>query len=98
MAAKVFQRRAVDNRACLRAESLFQNVMRVRACDGVHRVELHPKATLEERAQSFEVEQLFHHCRVVRERINDDDLGLAQAHVAFVFEVYVRVVEGEVFA
>ena len=65
----------------------------VRACDGVHRVEAHPKAGAEQRAQSFEVEQRLHDRGVIRERIDDDDLCIAEVEAAFALEVYVRVIE-----
>ena len=96
MAAEVRQRLSVDDCACGRAQSFLDDVSRVRACDGAHRVEAHAEAAAEERAQPFEVEQLLHDRRVVFERVDDDDLCVADARGAFAFEVNVRVFDGEV--
>ena len=97
LSAEIFERRAVDDRVCGRAQTLFQYVPGVRAGDGVHRIERHAEAAGEERAQSSEVKQLFHHRRVVGERTNKDDFGVADFNAALGVEVYIGVIERAVF-
>src|SRR5205085_8051772 len=96
--AEIGKRLPVDDGAGGRAQAPLDDMARVRAGDGAHRVEEHAEAAPEEGAQVLEVEQPFHDRRVVFERVNDDDLGVAHAHAPHAFELDRRVFERAVLA
>ena len=73
VAAEVWQRRSVDDRALRRPQHALENGMRVGAGDGVHAVEADPEPGGEQRADGVEIEQRRHQLSILRDRIDDLD-------------------------
>src|SRR5258705_791088 len=96
LTTKILKRCAIDDRSGRRAQSLLEDVMRIRSGDSIHRVKLHAKAASEELTESLKVKQLFKNRNVVCEWVNNYDLGFAQSEGAFLFEVDVRFIKREI--
>ncbi len=93
-AAEVRQRLAVHHGPVRRAESSLEDLVGVRARDGVHRVEQHAEpAAGEQRAQGVEVEQSLHERGVVRDGIDHLHAHVAQRVLAVAVERHVRRVD-----
>ncbi len=75
MAAEVGQRRPVDHRSGARLQFALEDRMRIRTGDGVQPVEPHTEARGEEIADRVEVEQRLHQREILRDRVDDLDLG-----------------------
>ena len=77
-AAEIGQRGAVDDAAFGCAKAVFDNLGRIGAGDGVHRVKADAEAAFDHRADRVKVEQSFQQGGVVSDGINDRDLHIAQ--------------------
>ena len=82
MAAEVLERLAVHHRARWRTEPLLEDRLRVGPGDRRHAVVADAKATLEQRRDALEIEQLRHQLLVVGDRIDDLDRGIAEPGLA----------------
>ena len=75
MAAEIGQRRAVDHRAGARLQLVLEDRMRIRAGHRMQGVEAHAEARGEQGADRVEVEQRLHQREILRDRVDDLDLG-----------------------
>ena len=80
LAAEVLERHAIDHAAGRRAELAFEDRVRVRAADRIHRIAADPEAAARTGAGSRSKSKHVAHQRgVVGDRIDDLDLGLLEA-------------------
>ncbi len=73
---------AVDHGARFRPEDTLQDMFGVGTGDRVHGIEAHVEHTgIEQLMNPFEVEQFVHQLRIVFDRIDDVDPGVAERHL-----------------
>ena len=75
MAAEVGQRRAVDHRAGAGFQFVLEDHMRVRPGHRMQAIETHAETRGEQSADRVEVEQRLHQREILRDRVDDLDLG-----------------------
>ena len=75
MAAEIRQGRPVDHRPRARLQLVLEDGVRVRPGDGVQRVVAHAEARGEQGADRVEVEQRLHQREILRDGVDDFDLG-----------------------
>ena len=90
MAAEIGQRRAVDHRAGAGLQFALEDRMRVRAGHRMQGVVAHAEARGEQRANRVEVEQRLHQRQILRDRVDDLDLGRLDLGCAEAVDVHVR--------
>src|SRR6185312_2130054 len=78
--------------------SFFQDVPGVWASHRIHCVELHTKAALEKLGKSIEVKQLLADCDIILERIDYDNLSLAESLTSYFVELKVSMFDRPVLA
>ena len=78
VAAEIRKRRPVDHRPRRCLQHIFEDRLRIRAGDRMHRIEAHAEAGAKHLADGIEIEQRLHQPPIVGDRIDDLDRHLVQ--------------------